>query len=109
MRHSHRRIAARSFLHEQKREGFSYDHASPENDDVRTRDVDLAFCEQALDTERRAGNESRHITKREFGDIEWMKSINILCWIDRAHDRCLIDLLRRGRLNQDSVNFWFAI
>ena len=54
--------------------------------------------------ERRAGNETRGVLKREFGDIHGMEAVHILAGIDGADDRGFVDL-RRGRgLDEDAVN-----
>src|SRR5205823_5712857 len=97
------------FLHQQQRNRLSNDHASPENNDVRAGDVDVALDEHPLNPERRAGNKAGRITHRELGDVYWMETIDVLRRIKRADDRTFVDLLWRRRLNQNSVDCRIAV
>ena len=109
MGNGHSRVAAFSFLHEQQGDRFSNDHAPTEHDDVRARDVDLAFDKESLNPKRCARDKAGRVAHRELGHIERMKTIHVLARIERAHDRRFVDLFRRRRLNQHAVDFRIAI
>ena len=109
MNNRHGRVAASTFLHEQKREWFSHDHTPPKNDNVRAGDVDLAFDEQPLNPKRSTWDESVRRGGREFRDIQRMKTIDIFARIECAHDCRFINLFRRRRLHKNAVNGWIAI
>ncbi len=109
MHNRHGCITAFAFLHEQKRKRFSHNHAPAQDDDVRAGDVDLAFDQQALNAERGARNESVRRGGHEFRDVFRMKSIDIFARIERPHDCRFIDLFRRRRLHQNSVNGRIAV
>src|SRR5207249_4354283 len=86
MDHRHRRVAALAFVHEQKRERLANDHAAANHDDVRSGDLDSAFDQQPLTTERRARHKSSRIAERELRDVRRVKTIHVLLWIDCVDD-----------------------
>src|ERR1051326_2785148 len=103
------RVSTFRLLHQQECNRFSNNHAAPENDDMSAGDVDLRFNKQALNAERRTGNEAARITHRELGHVDRMKSIDVFRGIERAHDLRLIDLFRWRGLNENSVDRRVAI
>src|SRR6266480_7355007 len=104
-----RRICVLVFLHEQKGERFSYDHAASEDDDVRPADIDLVFDEQPLHAKGCAWNEPGLISEREFYNVLRMEAVHIFARIERTHYRRFIDLLGRWRLHQNAVNCRVAV
>ena len=97
------------FLHEKQGQRFAHDHASANDRDVRAVDVDVAFNQQTLHPKRRTRDKTAGIVEHELCDVPWMKSVHVLARIERAHDGCFIDVLRRRRLNQNAVNARVAI
>ena len=77
-----RRICVLIFLHEQKGERFTDDHAAPEDDDVRAADIDLVFEEQTLHAKRGTWNESGRISEREFCNVLWVEAVHIFARIE---------------------------
>ncbi len=104
MHDRHGGVAALAFLHEQKGERFSDNHAASENNDMRAGDLDAVLDEQTLATEGRAGNETGRIAHGQLRHVERMKTIHILRRIERAHDGRLIDLRRWRRLHENAMN-----
>src|SRR4030081_568149 len=98
MNHGDGSVRALAFLHEQECERLAHNHAAAQHHDMRTRDVDLAFDEQSLHAERRAGNKSAWSVERELGHILWMKTVDIFVWIESADNFSLVDLFWRRRL-----------
>src|SRR2546423_14697118 len=105
MRNRRGRVTAFRFLHYQKRNRFADDHASPKDNDMRARDVDLGFDEKPLNAERCAWNKSSRVAHRELGDVEWMKTVDVFVWIKRADNCGFINLFRRRGLNKNAWDF----
>ena len=96
------------FCISKQRDWLAHDHASPQHDDVRARDVDLALDKQTLNAERRARNKAGWIA-RELGHIDRMKPSTSFARIERPDDRRFVDLLWRRRLDKDSVDCRIAV
>ena len=82
-------VSTRCFLHEKQRKRFAHNHAATEDNDVRAGDFDSVFDQQSLTTQRRAGDKACLIAKNEFGNIDWVKPVNVFCRIERTHNRGL--------------------
>ena len=76
---------------------------------MRAADRDLAFEKQTLHTQRCARHKSARVLEHELGDVFRVKSVHVLARVERAHDRCFVNVLGRRRLNQDTVNVGIAI
>ena len=72
-----RRVRVFVLLHEKQGERFAHDHAAANDHDVRAGDVDPAFNQQALATERGAWDKSAGIADCELRHIHRMKTIDI--------------------------------
>src|SRR5207249_10033738 len=104
-----RRIRVLIFLHEQKGDRFTDDHAAAEDDHVRAADIDLAFDEQTLHAKRGAWNKAGRISEREACNVLWMEAVHIFAWIGGTHDGRVLDLLGRRGWHENTVNGRVAI
>ena len=92
-----------TFLHEQERHWFAYDHTPAEHDDVRTGKRHIGFAQQTQTAERCARDKTGIIAHGQLRYVERMESIDVFARIERTNDCGFVDLRRGRRLHEDPV------
>ena len=104
MSHGDGGVTAGALGHEEQRHRFADDEAAADNDDLGSGGIDAGGDEEALATERGAGDEGGRILHGEPGHVDGMESVDILARVDREGDGVFVDVLRRGGLDEDPVD-----
>ena len=95
-------------MHEQKRHGFAHDVTAAEDDGVGALELDFIAAKNFQAACRSAGDEAGASTD-EAAEIDGMKAVDVLGGIDGFEDALRVDLGRKGKLDENSVEVIVAI
>jgi hypothetical protein len=83
--------------------GFADNVTAADDDGMLTSDGNMAALEDLNDTGRRAGRESGAACLEAPG-VHGVKSVNILCWVNRVEQGFGVNLGGQRKLDEDTVN-----